>query len=256
MYSGIHGRLPARRLKEDLGFFLQQRIAPEIAFSCRELDELTSEGLQAVGRELAAAELPVTVHAPFHDLNPGALDPLVGAVTRQRIEQTLAAAASLGARLIVVHPGFDRWRYQGQEQLWLEASARFWEPLLPRAAAQSCRLALENIFDHQPEPLATLLEQLNSPWLVHCFDVGHWQLFSRTPLTEWFDRFGSRIAHLHLHDNHGEADDHLPVGAGKIDFSQLFQLLQTLPLPPSMTCEALSHQALLASLTAVVRFLP
>ncbi|MHB1398522.1 MAG: sugar phosphate isomerase/epimerase family protein [Trichloromonadaceae bacterium] len=256
MYKGVHGRLPARLLATELGFYLEQQIAPEIAFSCRELDDLSTAQLLAVGRELAAAELAVTVHAPFHDLNPGALDPLVTAVTRKRIEQTLSAAECLGARLMVVHPGFDRWRYQGLEQLWLEASSRFWQPLLPQAAGQNCLLALENIFDHQPEPLATLLEQLNSPWLVHCFDVGHWQLFSRTPLADWFHRLGPRIAHLHLHDNRGDADAHLPVGAGSIDFGQLFRLVQTLPRHPSMTCEALGHQDLLTSLAAVVRLLP
>ncbi len=252
MFKGVHGRLPARQLASDLGFFLERRIAPEIAFSCHDLDTLSPGQLGAVGRELAAAELAVTIHAPFHDLNPGALDPLVSAVTRRRIEQTLTAAGCLGARLVVVHPGFDRWRYQGQEQLWLEASANFWPPLLTQAAAQNCVLALENIFDHQPEPLATLLEQLNSPWLGHCFDIGHWQLFSRIPLAQWFERLGSRIVHLHLHDNRGEADEHLPVGAGTIDFVELFRLVQTLPLPPSMTCEALSHQELLSSLATVV----
>lgn len=256
MYKGVHGRLPARLLETELGFFLQHRIAPEIAFSWRELDELSSDRMWAMGRELAAAELAVTVHAPFHDLNPGALDPLVTAVTRKRIEQSLSAAGCLGARLMVVHPGFDRWRYQGQEHLWLEASASFWEPLLPQAADQNCLLALENIFDHQPDPLATLLDQLNSPWLSHCFDIGHWQLFSRTPLAEWFNRLGPHTAHLHLHDNHGDADEHLPVGAGKIDFGELFRLVQTLPKRPSMTCEALGHQDLLTSLAAVVRRLP
>lgn len=255
MYKGVHGRLPARLLETELGFFLEQRIAPEIAFSCRELDDLSTEQMLAAGRDLAAAELAVTVHAPFHDLNPGALDPLVTAVTRKRIEQTLFAADCLGARLVVVHPGFDRWRYQGQEQLWLEASASFWKPLLPQAAAQHCLLALENIFDHQPEPLATLLDQMDSPWLAHCFDVGHWQLFSGTPLADWFDRLGPRIAHLHLHDNRGDADEHLPVGAGRIDFSELFRLVQILPRHPSMTCEALGHQELLTSLAAVVRLL-
>lgn len=255
MAERLHGHLPARMLASDLTFFLQQGIAPEIAFGWRELEELTGGQLAGYGRELAAAGLAVTVHAPFHDLNPGALDPLVTAVSRQRIEQTLAAAAALKAGLIVVHPGFDCWRYQGQEHLWLEASAEFWPPLLERAGEQQCRIALENIFDHHPGPLLSLLQELKSPWLAHCFDVGHWHLFSRTPLTEWFGRLGPYIAHLHFHDNQGEADEHLPVGAGKIDFQLLFSLVKALPQPPSMTCEARSHQDLLASIATVTRLL-
>lgn len=255
MAERLHGHLPARKLASELEFFLQRGIPPEIAFGCRELEELPCDRLAAWGRELAEAELPVTVHAPFHDLNPGALDPLVAAVSRHRLEQTLAAAAALGALLIVVHPGFDRWRYQGQEHLWLEASAEFWPPLLDRAAQQQCHIALENIFDHQPEPLLSLLRALNSPWLGHCFDVGHWHLFSRTQLPEWFDQLGPYLAHLHLHDNLGQADDHLAVGAGRIDFPQLFRLVKALPQPLSMTCEARSHEDLLASIATVTRLL-
>lgn len=253
MAERIHGHLPARMLASELGFFLRQGIAPEIAFACRDLEVFSSDQLAEYGRKLADAGLAVTVHAPFHDLNPGALDPLVAAVSRQRILQTLAAAAALGARLIVVHPGFDRWRYQGQEHLWLEASAEFWPSLLERAAEQQCVIALENIFDHYPGPLLRLLHALDSPWVAHCFDVGHWHLFSRTPLPQWFQSLGPYLAHLHLHDNQGEADDHLAVGAGKIDFPTLFALVKALPQLPSMTCEARSHQDLLASIAAVSR---
>lgn len=255
MAEGVHGHLPARLLATELPYFLQQGIAPEIAFGWRELDQLSPDRLRGWGREIAAAGLEVTLHAPFHDLNPGALDPLVTAVTRRRIDQSLTAAACLGARLMVLHPGFDRWRYQGQEQLWLEASLAFWPPLLLQAAEQNCRLALENIFDHQPEPLASLLDGLDSPWLGHCFDVGHWNLFSQTPLGEWFQRLGPRILHLHLHDNHGQTDDHLPVGAGRIDFSELFRLVRTLAQRPSMTCEAHRRPDLLLSLAALRTFL-
>lgn len=256
MAERLHGHLPARMLASELDFFLRQKIAPEIAFGCRDLDGLTPGQLAGYGRELAAAGLAVTVHAPFHDLNPGALDPLVAAVTRRRLEQTLAAATALGARLIVVHPGFDRWRYQGQEHLWLEASTEFWPPLLHQAGEQQCRIVLENIFDHHPGPLLSLLQALNSPWLAHCFDIGHWHLFSRTPLQEWFHHLGPYIAHLHLHDNRGQADDHLAVGAGRIDFPHLFGLAQTLPQPLSMTCEARSHPDLLASIATVTRLWP
>jgi sugar phosphate isomerase/epimerase len=255
MLEALHGHLPARLLATELPWFLDQGIAPEIAFGWRELEQLGPAKLRDWGRQIAAAGLAVTVHAPFHDLNPGALDPQVAALTHLRFEQSLDAAASLNARLLVLHPGFDRWRYQGQEPLWLEASLAFWPPVVAQAASQNCLLALENIFDHQPEPLALLLDELDSPWLGHCFDVGHWRLFSRTPLAEWFQRLGRRILHLHLHDNHGGADEHLPVGKGTIDFGELFRLVKTLPHRPSMTCEAHRKEDLLPSLAAVRTFL-
>ncbi len=256
MPVSIHGHLPARLLGAELPFFLEQGLPPEIAFGWRDLEQLTPDILSGYGRQLASAGLTPTVHAPFHDLNPGALDPEITAVTHRRLEQTLHAAARLGARLVVVHPGFDRWRYQGLEQLWIDASVDFWSRFLPLAQEQGCLLVLENIFDQQPEPLATLLDLLDSPWLGHCFDIGHWHLFSSTPLAAWFARLGSRLRHLHLHDNHGQADDHLPVGAGRIDFAELARLLPGLRQPFSITCEAHRREDLLPSIAAVRRFLP
>jgi sugar phosphate isomerase/epimerase len=75
-------------------------------------------------------------------------------------------------------------------------------------------------------------------------------------MPEWLQMLGTRLYHLHLHDNRGQADDHAPVGDGLIDFPLLFEILGSLPASPSMTLEAHSPENLLRSLTAVkTRFL-
>lgn len=255
MSDRLHVHVPWRRVEEALPFLLEQRLQPEIAFRGPDLDGVEPERLRKTGRQLAAAGLKTTVHAPFADLNPGALEPLVFDATRQRFVQTLAAAEHLGATLVVFHPGYDRWKYGGLDHLWLEQNLLFWPPLLRRAAQQGCMMALENIFEEEPGTLATLLTELDSPWLGHCFDVGHWNLFSQNTLEEWFAALGARLVHLHLHDNLGQRDDHLPVGEGVIDFADLFRLSGGLAASPSMTLEAHNHQSLLRSLAGVAPFL-
>jgi sugar phosphate isomerase/epimerase len=251
MSERLHVHVPARQLEETLPFLLDRRLQPEVAFKGPDLDELPGTRLREAGRRLAAAGLAVTVHAPFHDLNPGALEPLVHEVTRHRLTQTLAAATQLGARLVVVHPGYDPWKYGGQDHLWLEQSLAFWPPLLSEAGAAGIVLAAENIFEVHPRLLAALLDRLDSPFFGHCFDVGHWRLFAgAVPLPEWFAVLGRRTVHLHLHDNRGAADDHLPIGEGDIDFPTLFRLVAELPDAPSMTLEAHSREALLRSMGA------
>jgi sugar phosphate isomerase/epimerase len=255
MSTRPHVHLPYARLSRELPFLLDHRLPAEVAFSGPDLDGLDPSLLGSAARQLAAAGLAVTVHAPFHDLNPGALEPLVQAATRRRLRQTLAAAGELGARLIVCHPGYEFWKYGGRDHLWLEQSLLFWPPLLVEAQRMGIVLALENIFDRRPAPLCDLLAALDSPWLGHCFDVGHWRLFSQTPLPEWFSALGPRLVHLHLHDNRGERDDHLPVGEGDIDFAALFSLIRALPTVPSMTLEAHDPQSVLRSLAAVTAYL-
>ncbi len=36
---------------------------------------------------------------------------------------------------------------------------------------------------------------------------------------------GDAIVHMHVHDNHGQRDEHLPMGRGTIDFSVLAPVL-------------------------------
>ncbi len=243
--------LPFRRLEQSLPLLLQNRLQPEIAFRGPELDTLDFALLRRVRRELEGAGLRATIHAPFLDLNPGSFEPLVREASLRRALQTLAAAGELGARLVVFHPGYDHWRYGKEKASWLEQSRTFWGPLADHAARSGCLLALENIFEQGPD----LLAAVDSPQLGHCFDVGHWHIFSSTPLPEWFSRLGPRTVHLHLHDNGGTQDDHLPIGEGRINFAALFDLISGLPAPPSMTLEAHDEAALFRSLAAVAPFL-
>lgn len=252
----MYVHVPFRCLEESLPFLLERHLQPEIAFKGPDLDRLPARELRKAGQRLATAGLAVTVHAPFHDLNPGAMEPLVHAVTRRRLLQAVDAAERLGARVVVVHPGYDPWKYGGQDHLWLQQSLDFWPTLLARAADAGCVLALENIFEVRPDLLAMLLRQLSSPCLGHCFDVGHWRLFSDSSLADWFAALGPHLVHLHLHDNRGKQDEHLPVGEGDIDFSSLFAHVAALPAPPTMTLEAHSREMLLRSLAGVARYLP
>ena len=251
---GAH--VPWGQVDQHLSMVLDLGLAPEIAFKGPELDSLSPAQLQRVATAIRAAELRPTVHAPFFDLNPGALDPLVQKITYQRLEQALNAAGRLNAHLMVVHPGFDRWRYPGLGAAWIAQACTFFPPLLQRAEELDCRIALENIYEETPESLTGLVDAVDSPWFGHCFDVGHWFLFGRQALPQWLEQIGSRLFHLHLHDNRGEADDHAPVGEGCIDFPQLFSQLHQLAATPSYTLEAHSPADLERSLAVVTsRFL-
>ncbi len=251
MSDRLHVHVPCSLLEQNLDLLMKLRLQPEIAFKCEDLENPPTRLLNCCSR-LRDAGLGVTVHGPFMDLNPGALDPLVREATRQRFRQTLDLAAHCRARLAVFHPGFDRWRYGGRTDLWLAASLAFWPPLIEQAAAQGCLLVLENIFDEYPEPLATLIDRLDSQWLGHCFDVGHWNLFAKVSLSEWLDALGRRLVHLRLHDNDGVSDAHLPAGEGNIDFASLFRLLDALPQQLTATLEIHNRPALLRSFPAFV----
>jgi sugar phosphate isomerase/epimerase len=252
----FHAHLPWQQRRDHLAQLLDLGLAPEIAFKGPDLDQLTASELAETAGRIAASGRRPTVHAPFFDLSPGAMEPLVRTVTLQRLTQSLQAAAGLGAHLMVVHPGYDRWRYPHLAAAWIDQAAQTLEPLLALAAAEDCRLALENIYEETPDTLLALVERLDSPWFGHCFDIGHWRLFGTIGQADWLARVAPRLLHLHLHDNYGEGDDHLPIGDGNIDFTPLVDLLQTQLRRPSITLEAHSPAALQRSLAYLLNLLP
>ncbi len=251
----LGGRIPWTEIENYLESALNLDLAPEIAITGPELDSMDETLLDQIAQILKQNEIRPTVHAPFFDLNPGALDPLIRQVTLQRLSQTLSVANRLNAHLMVIHPGIDKWRYPNLDLAWLKLAKGFFPPLIEQAATCDCRLVIENIYEEMPDTLIRLVDGIDSEWFGHCFDIGHWHLFGKQPMSEWLEAISPRLFHLHLHDNHGRADEHLPVGEGTIDFTPLQTMLSKRSSFPSITLEAHSVEHLQQSLQKTIELL-
>lgn len=254
MKNRIHAHVPYPRLAEHLEYAIANRVNPEVFFTAESLDHLVWEELAAQAGLLHNAGLATTIHAPFMDLNPGAIDPSIREVTRQRIQQVMKAAELLHPRVIVVHPGFDDLHYGDNKLTWLKNSIEFWREFVLQARELGTILAVENIFEREPSTIKALLEAIDDPCFRHCFDVGHWNMFTTVTMEEWFQDLGAFIAESHIHDNHGQRDEHLPVGEGAIDFTAFFLLLQRHAPDAVWTIEAHSTERLERALQNITRF--
>ncbi len=189
------------------------------------------------------------------DLNPGAVDNQIRQVTLWRFHQVMDLVPLFSPRTIIFHPGYDRFRYDDDVDLWLEKSLLTWQPLVKMAERLSVRLAVENVFEENPSILHRLLQTINSPFLGYCFDTGHGHIFSQVDLGQWVEILAPYLLEIHLHDNHRQADEHLPLGQGLIDFASLFSLLRTHHLQPILTIEPHVKEHLLPNLQALKRFI-
>jgi sugar phosphate isomerase/epimerase len=251
----IHVNVPYPILLQRMDFLLGHRIHPEIYFSAETLDSFDENEGRRAAEEIRAGGLEVSFHGPFLDLSPGGLDRRVREVTVDRFARTLDIARIFRPNSIVFHPGYEKWKFNGDVGLWLKGSLDTWRGLAERAGEQGTVIALENVFEETPEPLKTLLGEIASPSLRWCFDSGHQRVFSRTATVPWFEALGSHLHEMHLHDNHGEMDDHLPAGEGGFDFAELFGLLDRKGLHPVYTIEPHEEAHLWRGLKAVGGFL-
>jgi len=199
-------------------------VGVEIFFNNNIIDDVDVGDVKSLGKALKERAIPCTVHAPFMDLSPGGFDRKIRAISLDRLKKATSFANELGALGVVCHPGFDRWRYDGNEQLWFDASIGTWDEVL-KEAGPGLPVMLENIFEDEPSTLLMLFDYFKEKNLWFCFDSGHFNLFSKVSVDEWLLPLKDRLREFHLHDNHGKSDEHLPVGTGTFPFRSLKQFL-------------------------------
>ncbi len=187
----------------------------------------------------AALEVPRRVlHAPFAELCPAAIDPLVREVAKRRYLQAAALAKRYGAEKMVVHSGFIPLVYY--PEWFAPQSAAFWREFLNDV--DGLTLCVENVMETSPDALRQVAEQVNDPRLRICFDVGH-AFCQSGELAPWLDALAPYSSHVHLHNNHGTFDEHLGLPDGTLDMATVIRQLEALAPQATYTLEVRSARA-------------
>lgn len=223
--GNAHYHLPYDRIDEYLPFMRDRNLNIEIYFGSNNYDSLKIDDIKDLKKRLDYNP-SISVHGPFLDLSPAAIDQSVREATLQRFHNVLDYAEILAPKVIVFHSGYDKWKYDRHVDIWLEKSLMTWREIDRRASDMGVKIAIENIFEDEPDHLKLLSEEMNSDNFGLCFDTGHFNMFSKLPLTEWLGKIKPYITELHIHDNHRYADEHLAIGDGDFDFKTLFEELR------------------------------
>lgn len=229
--------LLAPQIEGSLRFLAEKKLNLEIQLSWENAENFPADLSEKILLWKKSAGSRITLHAPFIDMSPGGSDPLMRQATLMRFAQTSVLAGRLGAEAIVVHPGYDEKRYWKDADGFVGRAVEMWTRLLELTKETGCLIALENIFEKTPELLRRVVAEVGSPRFGICFDAGHFNMFSKAPLAEWMGSLGGMIVELHLHNNHGEHDDHNGMATGTFDFAQLFAALGATGVNPILVME-------------------
>ena len=236
----IHITVPYDILLPRLDEIIGLGVNPEIYLSSATLDTCQDADVRRLGDALKKAGRSYTFHAPYMDLAPGGVDSKIRKATQERLGHVLHLAALVRPEIVVFHPDYEQWRHGEAFDLWFHGSVEMWSPLVKEAQRYGVTLALENVFEQGPDTIKKLLEKINSPRCGFCFDTGHWLVFSKKEWQEWLAVLGNRLVEVHLHDNNGAVDQHLPPGDGQFDFIGFLRHLRSQQLSPLYTLEV--HQ--------------
>lgn len=238
-----------------LELFLECRINPELGLDAWACDHLGLDWHRNLARTLSESGLSCSIHLPFFDLQPGGLDSLIVKATRERLSRALDLADVYAPKRLVAHGAFRPPLYEFYLEDWVRESVRTWEHCLD-SMPDSGLLVLENVWETSPEPLLRVLAELPEKRVGLCLDLGHWYAFGqgweRKDLNAWIEKIAPRLAHVHLHDNHGHRDEHLGMGCGTIPWAEFFECIRRFGARPTATLEPHESAALIHSLHFLV----
>lgn len=186
--------------------------------------------MEELAQALRARRAAYSVHVPVWDVNLASESPHIRAAALESYEASIVFASMIGARYVVIHPGY---RSDGRFSAALarERAADAMRELIAFNGAYGRLLLVENIGG----PSASIFSQDEyahfldgvSGTVGYIVDVGHAFLngWSIVPL---LGSIRERLFALHLHDNDGGNDSHLPLGQGSIDWEGICAGLKSL----------------------------
>lgn len=162
-------------------------------------------------------------HGPFADLSPGSFDSMIRDVARNRFEYAYNNAIKIGAKDIIFHHGYmpATASYDG----WLSRSVAFWKDYLEDKNT-SIRFYIENIFDIDPALILDVVKEVGRKNFNICLDIGHVHWNSNISVIDWIKTLNKHIGYVHMHDNHGQSDEHLGFGKGSIPILETCEALE------------------------------
>ncbi len=146
-------------------------------------------------------------------------------------KRAIDVAEELPFPRMVMHMGGSR---EAADPRRRDAAFSTLEHLVLHAKHIGVTLCVENTTSEmgQPEYLRAFVEETRLTGLRFNFDVGHAFLGEGEEagrIAKAFEPMRELVASVHLHDNHGEKDEHLPPYDGSIDWQNAISVLNTAP---------------------------
>ena len=175
-----------------------------------------------------------TLHGPYNELFPCAIDRKARALVRDRFLETIGVAEGYGIRKIILHGGFDPHLYF---PCWfIQESTRFFMDFV-KEIPEDMTICLENVLEEQPSYLTDILRSIDDPRLRMCLDVGHAKAYSSLDPLDWISEARDVIDHFHVHNNNGTRDSHSGLMDGVIPMEALFNRIETFCPRATVTLE-------------------
>lgn len=176
---------------------------------------------------LESYNLKYSIHAPFMDVNIASPQDQSRLNSIAQIKSSIDLANEINAEAVVVHPGLISFlanKYFKKEVY--EFANESIKEIGDYAKDLGVMATIENMPNFESmiyQNIADLNQLLVENEMHMTLDIGHANHVGYTPDEMIFDS----IKHIHVHDNLGDDDSHLPLGEGSIDLKYIINTLES-----------------------------
>ena len=170
--------------------------------------------------------LSYSVHAPISDINIASLNERMREDAVMEILATLESCINLEIGTITIHPGITPMAVPYMEEKAIAQAKKSLRSIDRISGQYGIKMCVENMpaFEFMlGRSYEELKELIDGTELSVCLDIGHANTTGET--IALIDGFKDRIANVHIHDNNGDADSHMTLGEGSIDFKDIISRL-------------------------------
>ncbi len=244
------------------GCFYQQRISEvletirdggfsmiEICSFPSHLDYHNRPVVHEAAQQLADLRMePFSFHAPFREnIDITSLDARQRDLSLNELLVAADSAAIMGVRNFVIHPGPDRSGRppESEYRRRMENAANALARVAAHCRRLGLQLVLENMLPHllfgQSSDVMWIMGAIRDLNVGICLDTGHahiaGDLYSAAP------KLSGNLKMVHINDNHGHRDEHLPPGKGSVDWVRVVRQLKEISFAGGMILELSADNA-------------
>ncbi|MFX1328708.1 MAG: sugar phosphate isomerase/epimerase family protein [Promethearchaeota archaeon] len=209
---------------------------------------------------LESYSLNYQVHAPFIDVNLCSHNNRISEASIESCIDTIILCHKIGAKILTIHPGLANFMLESIRAFNKEQLKRAIYKLLDFTKKQNLIICLENMPQQAKimtdnKNIEEVLGFINHKDLFLTYDTSHFYMCEGNVEQLW-SKFHSIIKNIHIVDNLSkESDTHPPLGNGKIDFKEIFHIINKFNYEGPLIIELSSAKSLNQSINFISKFL-
>ena len=204
-----------------------------------------------------ALGLRVVVHLPYIDVNLASLNTEIVSASVSSLQKWISTASQINAEILVSHVGRLS---TGYPVAYLKSArqnvTRSLHRLAKSAKGRGIKFTIENDHNSPNRVIAGYADEVKKiAEEVGCevtFDIGHANTIIEP--SNFIPVLKGLITNVHIHDNDGKSDQHLPIGRGNINFPKILKGLKENGYNGPLIIEAHSLNDLLTNLNRLRKY--